>query len=109
MTEDLVGWVVRVYVCDHCQDAAKEAHPYGVDDRQGNYWDVLCNECYEMLGCNYGEMICEEETCPECGGTGVRMSCFDDICVGSGFCIHGDGEDICPVCDGDGVIGRAIE
>lgn len=35
--------------------------------------------------------------CPTCGGRGVV--CFDDICRGSGYCIHGDGD--CPTCGGE--------
>ena len=43
-------------------------------------------------------------TCPTCGGEGFVITCIDDMCRGCGECIHGDGEDICPECDGDGVI-----
>lgn len=46
----------------------------------------------------------EYVTCEYCGGEGVIITCCDDLCVGGGHCIHGDGEDICPVCDGDGTI-----
>ena len=44
-------------------------------------------------------------TCWNCGGEGFIVVCIDDLCVGSGHCMHGDGEDICPECDGDGVLG----
>jgi len=27
---------------------------------------------------------------------------LDDLCVGGGHCIHGDGEEICPECYGEG-------
>lgn len=47
---------------------------------------------------SYGEF----ESCPECGGTGFIVSCCDDLCVGAGECMHGDGEDPCPVCHGEG-------
>jgi len=96
--------ITRAWICDHCKDENKEAHPYGIDDKDGNYWDVLCNECYEQLGCTYSEIPSyEDETCPECGGAGVIITCCDDLCVGGGHCIHGDGEMMCPICEGDGV------
>ena len=43
-------------------------------------------------------------TCPECGGEGIIITCCDDMCVGSGHCIHGDGEEVCPECDGSGEV-----
>ena len=36
-------------------------------------------------------------SCPRCGGVG--HICIDDMCIGSGECIHGDAD--CPVCFGD--------
>ena len=36
--------------------------------------------------------------CDLCDGSGVIITCFDDICVGGDHCIHGDGEEICPNC-----------
>jgi hypothetical protein len=36
-------------------------------------------------------------SCPRCGGIG--HICIDDMCIGSGECIHGDSD--CPVCFGD--------
>ncbi len=44
------------------------------------------------------------ETCPECGGEGFIIMCLDDMCAGIGHCIHGDGEEMCPVCFGEGEI-----
>jgi hypothetical protein len=35
--------------------------------------------------------------CETCGGSG--HVCCDDICVGSGECMHGDA--VCPECYGD--------
>lgn len=40
--------------------------------------------------------------CDMCGGEGVIITCCDDLCVGGGHCIHGDGEEICPQCEGEG-------
>lgn len=36
--------------------------------------------------------------CWKCGGEGFIVVCVDDMCRGSGHCIHGDGEEACPVC-----------
>lgn len=46
----------------------------------------------------------EDTICPECGGKGYIITCCDDICVGSDHCIHGDGEDVCEECEGEGVL-----
>ncbi|GEM_PF-3692920 len=43
-------------------------------------------------------------TCPDCGGEGIIITCCDDICVGSNHCIHGDGEELCATCEGEGCI-----
>jgi hypothetical protein len=97
--------ISRAFVCDNCKDASKEAHPYGMDDRTGKYWDILCNECFDKLGCAHSDSgYGETETCEECGGTGVIITCCDDMCVGGDHCIHGDGEMMCPTCEGDGIV-----
>lgn len=46
-----------------------------------------------------------EDVCNTCDGTGWVVTCFDDICVGLGECIHGDGEEACPECSGGGYVG----
>lgn len=43
-------------------------------------------------------------TCPNCDGEGTIITCCDDLCVGGHHCIHGDGEEMCPECYGDGEI-----
>lgn len=43
-------------------------------------------------------------TCPRCDGAGFILVCCDDLCQGQGECIHGDGEEICPQCKGEGLI-----
>lgn len=40
-------------ICDNCEDDDKEAFPYGVYDATGKYWEDLCNECFDLLGCRY--------------------------------------------------------
>jgi hypothetical protein len=39
--------------------------------------------------------------CWLCNGEGFVVTCFDDICNGLGYCIHGDGEEVCPECHGE--------
>ncbi len=41
-------------------------------------------------------------TCLTCNGEGFVITCCDDLCVGGDHCIHGDGEEACPDCDGSG-------
>lgn len=38
--------------------------------------------------------------CARCGGEGIIVICVDDMCRGAGECMHGDGEIICPDCNG---------
>lgn len=38
--------------------------------------------------------------CNTCGGEGFIITCVDDLCHGGGYCIHGDGERVCPECKG---------
>ena len=40
--------------------------------------------------------------CPDCGGDGWILTCIDDICHGLGYCIHGDGDQMCSCNDGNG-------
>lgn len=42
--------------------------------------------------------------CPVCMGEGIIITCCDDMCNGIGHCIHGDGEEICPECYGEGEV-----
>lgn len=42
--------------------------------------------------------------CLTCNGTGVIITCCDDLCANSDHCIHGDGEEMCPDCEGEGEI-----
>ena len=43
-------------------------------------------------------------TCPKCDGDGWVVICIDDICRGRGDCMHGDGNRVCPVCEGAGEV-----
>lgn len=48
-------------VCDCCKDGEKEAFPYHVEDALGIFWNDLCNDCFEDLGCQYEEDLEAEE------------------------------------------------
>lgn len=40
--------------------------------------------------------------CHKCMGEGWIVVCPDDVCRGSGECMHGDdGETLCPICGGE--------
>lgn len=47
--------------------------------------------------------------CWKCHGEGWLITCIDDICHGSGHCMHTDGEELCAVCGGEGWIGAEGE
>ena len=44
-----------------------------------------------------------QHDCHRCDSTGMILVCPDDMCRGLGYCIHGDGEIVCPVCKGESV------
>ena len=46
------------------------------------------------------EPVDDDGPCETCGGIGFIVTCCDDLCQGSGGCIHGDGEVPCPDCGG---------
>lgn len=46
----------------------------------------------------------DDNDCPVCHGEGFVITCCDDMCRGQGSCIHGDGEEICMACGGDGTV-----
>lgn len=57
--------------------------------------DIGCEDCDdEAAGCGCGG-------CYYCGGSGWIVVCIDDLCRGAGECMHGDGEEPCPVCNSD--------
>lgn len=37
----------------------------------------------------------DEGYCDKCNGEGWILTCCDDICHGQGYCIHGDGMEMC--------------
>lgn len=51
-----------------------------------------------------GEYLGNAVTCWGCGGEGTVVFCFDDICQGQGYCMHGDGDELCRDCGGEGVL-----
>lgn len=38
----------------------------------------------------------DDGDCDICGGEGWIITCCDDLCHGAGYCIHGDGMELCP-------------
>lgn len=48
--------IIGVRICDHCRNEDEEAFPYGVTDAQGRYWQDLCNDCFDALGCIYPDV-----------------------------------------------------
>ena len=46
-------------------------------------------------------------TCPECHGSGLRLVCCDDMCRGTGECMHDNGYVLCHVCRGEGELAEA--
>lgn len=69
-------------VCDNCKDEAKEAYPYCVNDKDNKYWNHLCNECFDVLGCSYVfEPGFPPQVCEHCG---KDIEDFSDL--GCEFC-----------------------
>lgn len=62
-----------------------------------------CDGCGETL--NWCQCYDYDEgfDCPHCDD-GTLMVCCDDMCHGQGWCMHGDGEVMCPHCNGSGVL-----
>lgn len=56
--------ILTPYICDYCRNEDVEAFPYHVQDRQGQMWADLCNDCFEALGCAYeaADTAFEEKT-----------------------------------------------
>lgn len=46
--------------------------------------------------------FCDGQGCITCWGQGFIVDCCDDICQGQGYCMHGDGNVVCPDCGGEG-------
>jgi hypothetical protein len=42
-----------------------------------------------------------EYGCNTCMGSGFIVVCINDMCRGAGECLHGDGEIVCPECNGE--------
>ncbi len=53
---------------------------------------------------DYGGDFEEPIECWNCGGEGFVLTCWDDMCHGQGYCMHGDGETMCHVCKGEGCL-----
>jgi hypothetical protein len=76
-----------------CPDCGEPRGVCRCDELGGNKhgdWDYVDYEDFED----------DDDYCELCDGEGVIITCCDDICVGGGHCIHGDGEEVCPKCHG---------
>lgn len=62
----------------------------------------LCQACFDAEWENDHDDEYDGDGCYLCGGAGFIITCIDDMCHGTGSCMHGDGEDDCPVCNQDG-------
>ena len=62
-----------------------ERRAYEDDEFDGGYLDYLV-------------------TCWACNGDGTEVTCVDDICNSIGYCMHGDGDEPCHECGGEGVL-----
>lgn len=58
-------------------------------------------EWEDMYGDDDYDQNFDDDYCDTCDNTGVIVTCCDDICVGRGECMHGDGEQMCPGCGGE--------
>lgn len=94
-------------VCEHCKDSAKEAFPYGVLDKNGKHWEILCNDCFEALGCEYPHD--EDMRCPTCGCGMEWQDCWNGCDEGylslydeDPLWYDEDDTEVCSVCDGRG-------
>lgn len=99
--------ITMVRVCEHCGDKRKEAFPYGVHDRDGKYWEILCNECFDVLGCAYPHD--NDMVCPICGCGMEWESCWNGCDDGymslydeDPLFYDEDDTEVCSVCDGCG-------
>ncbi len=68
---------------------------YDEDEDSYEDGDIACPAC--------GHAPTHSRHCQTCDEFNEVVVCCDDICVGSGHCIHGDGMAACPDCDGTGI------
>ena len=45
-------------ICDNCKDEDKEAFPYHAYDESQNFYQHLCNQCYDELECEKYTCVC---------------------------------------------------
>ena len=52
----------------------------------------ICAGCTDVVPV---DTIDDDGYCDNCGGDGWILTCCDDICHGLGYCMHGDGMEMC--------------
>ena len=65
------------------------SYDYEIDD------ECPCPAC--------GNPVTHSDQCNECDEMHEVVTCCDDICIGTGHCIHGDGMSACGECYGTGI------
>lgn len=106
MTEGQIT-ITLVRICEHCKNMSRDAFPYGVHDRDGKYWEILCNDCFEALGCEFPHDM--DMVCSVCGcgmeWQGCWNGCDDgflDLYDEDPLWYDEDDVEVCSVCDGRG-------
>lgn len=106
MTKEISFVVIVPRVCEYCEDRAKEAFPYSIYDGDGKYWEILCNECFDTLGCSYPQ---QEPTCEICSQPMEWEDCWNGCDDGylslydeDPLFYDEDDQEVCDICDGKG-------
>jgi len=64
------------------------------EERSHHLADTFAKEALDS-GLFENAHLDDDGYCETCGGTGIIITCCDDLCANGDHCIHGDGEDIC--------------
>jgi hypothetical protein len=53
--------ILQPIICDYCEDEEKEAFKYCATDASSKYWEGLCNDCFDLLGCKHEDLDDEDD------------------------------------------------
>ena len=90
-----------------CQRCECLCHEWRTDDHQLARVEKQAQTDWKIgagLDCDDDSDYLGGVTCWGCGGSGIRIVCMDDLCRNSDHCIHGDGEEMCDKCNGEGAL-----